>query len=274
MGIGYRDSGGTYSLLNGNQIGSMLEYYILTRKKEKDAIPHNGVVVKTVVTTGLQDEIAKGFNVRTEDVLTGFKWIAAKMKEYETSGSAEFLFGGEESFGYLPVNFVRDKDAVSSCCFFAEMASWLAKQGSSLSKFLDEIYCRYSLYLEDLHSITKKGAEGKEAIAGIMKGLRESTPGTLGGIRVVSVKDLLNMKERDITTGGDVPVTGLPPSNVLQLRLEDGSVVTVRPSGTEPKIKLYFSVRTAVNEETLDEGKRALREKLESIKKELLELIE
>ncbi len=273
MGIGCRDRNGGYVLLNGNQIGSLLEYYILKRLEEQGTLPENGIVVKTVVTSELQSEIAGSFNCRTDNVLTGFKWIAARMKRYEADLSGTFVFGGEESFGYLPVDFVRDKDAVSSCCYFAEMVSWLADRGSSLLDFLDEIYCKYNLYLEDLHSLTLKGAEGKEAIAGMMKSLRENTPSMLNGSRVTGCYDMMNQTVADFHKGSVEPAQDLPKSNVLQLYLDDGSIITARPSGTEPKIKLYFSVKTSVEAVTLEGEKKVLAQKLEALKHEVLDLV-
>ena len=138
----------------------MLGYYLLLRKKEEGGLPRNGIIIKTIVTTELQREVAQGFDIKIDDVLTGFKWIADKMKYYENSKRAAFIFGGEESYGYLPVSFVRDKDAVSSCYFFAEMADWVKKRKQSLYEFLDEIYINYNLYSEELKSYTLKGTDG------------------------------------------------------------------------------------------------------------------
>ncbi|MCU0847295.1 MAG: phospho-sugar mutase [Spirochaetes bacterium] len=273
MGVGFKDSNGKYILINGNQIGCMLEYYILNRLKESSRMPSEPAVVKTIVTSDLQKEIAMDFGCRIDDVLTGFKWIASRMKKYDEDGSPEFIFGGEESYGYLPVDFVRDKDAVSSCYFFAEMADWLDARGSSLSRFLDEIYLKYSLYLESLHSLTLKGIDGNEKIVGIMKKFRDNPPGEFSGIKVGKIWDLKSLISIDMTTGKSEPISGLPPSDVLQFFLIDGSKITLRPSGTEPKIKFYFSVRDKARPENLPEGKEGIKIKLEEFKNDLLKKI-
>ena len=203
MGVGFRGPDGEYVLINGNQIGTMLEYYILSRSRENGTLPGNAAVVKTIVTTELQREIAKSFGCRIYDVLTGFKWIALKMKEFDDSGSATFIFGGEESYGYLPVPFVRDKDAVSSCYFFAEMTDWLASKNMTLAGFLDEIYATYGLYLEDLHSLTLKGIEGTEKIRIIMERFRTAPPAEFSSIRVDSVADIKNLSIKKMAGGTD-----------------------------------------------------------------------
>ncbi|HDP80433.1 MAG TPA: phospho-sugar mutase [Spirochaetes bacterium] len=269
MGIGFKDRSGEYRLINGNQIGTMLEYYLLSRLSEEGKLPESPAVVKTIVTTDLQDAIAASFNCASDNVLTGFKWIAVKMKEYELSRKTKFVFGGEESYGYLPVDFVRDKDAVSSCYFFAEMADWLRSKGSSLEEFLDDIYLRYGLYLEDLHSITLKGMDGMEKITAIMKTFRESPPSRFGGVQVERIRDILNLNEKVLTSGETSPVMGLPASNALQYFLADGTKITMRPSGTEPKIKFYFSVNGKVTKNTLGAEKKALMEKLKAVKEDV-----
>ncbi len=184
MGIGFKDESGEYLLINGNQIGTMLEYYLLSRLSLERKLPPGATVIKTVVTTDLQEEIAKSFGCEMENVLTGFKWIALKMREYDETGSRSFVFGGEESYGYLPVDFVRDKDAVSACYFFAEMADWLKSRGMGLNDFLNEIYIKHHLYLEDLHSLTLKGMEGMEKIGAIMNALRKNPPKEFASLAV------------------------------------------------------------------------------------------
>lgn len=274
MGVGFKGRDGDYVLINGNQIGTMLEYYLLTRLNEDGKLPVNPVIIKTIVTTDLQSEIADSFNCRSVDVLTGFKWIAAKMKEYDESGECSFVFGGEESYGYLPVNFVRDKDAVSSCYFFAEMADWLRKKNMTLQDFLDEIYSKYGLYLEGLHSLTLKGIEGSEKIKAIMEDLRKTPPASFAGIDVLKVADMSSLKTIDVKSSEEKPITDLPSSNVLQFFLSDGSKITMRPSGTEPKIKFYFSVKEKVSKDTLKQGKVKAETKIECLKKALLKIIE
>jgi len=273
MGVGFKSDGGEYVLINGNQIGTMLEYYILSRSKENKTLPANAAVIKTIVTTELQRKIAEGFNCAIIDVLTGFKWIAAKMKEFDDDGSATFMFGGEESYGYLPVHFVRDKDAVSSCYFFAEMTDWLKGRNMTLSDFLDEIYCSYGLYLEDLASLTLKGKEGTEKIKDLMENFRKTPPSAFSSIPVEYVADIKNLVTKNMKDGTVEPIRGLPGSDVLQFYLADGSKITMRPSGTEPKIKFYFSVRGEGDRHTLADGKKKVREKLEALKRDLLTMI-
>lgn len=274
MGVAFKNEKGEYVLINGNQIGTMLEYYILKRKSAAGTLPENSAVVKTIVTTELQAEIARSFNCRIEDVLTGFKWIALKMREYEESGSFRFIFGGEESYGYLPVEFVRDKDAVSSCYFFAEMTDWLKSTGQSLNDFLNEIYSTYGMYLEDLHSLTLKGKEGMEQIGTIMAHFRKNPPADFSGTKVEKIADIQTLQVHDPSSGTDEPVAGLPKSDVLQYFLADGAKITMRPSGTEPKIKFYFSVREAVSEGGMEAVHEALQKKIESLKKDLLKKVE
>ena len=273
MGIGFRGAAGEYILINGNQIGTMLAYYLLSRYRDHGSLPKNAAIIKTIVTTELQREIAEGFGCKIYDVLTGFKWIAAKMKEFDESGKASFIFGGEESYGYLPVPFVRDKDAVSSCYFFAEMADWLKNKNMTLSEFLDEIYASYGLFLEDLYSLTLKGIEGTEKIRLIMDRFRETPPAEFSSIRVDRLADIGNLVIKNLSSGKEEKIEGIPASNVLQFFLADGSKITMRPSGTEPKIKFYFSVRESVSRETLSSAKSAISIKLEALKQDLLKKI-
>ncbi len=273
MGVAFRDNEGEYILINGNQIGTMLEYYILSRLKESGDLPGNGVIVKTIVTTDLQEKIASDFNLTTENVLTGFKWIARKMYEYDKTGSHRFIFGGEESYGYLPVTFVRDKDAISSCYFFAEMTDWLREQGRSLNDFLEEIYSKYGYYLEGLKSITLKGMEGMEKIQSIMKSFRSNPPHELHGVPVVSISDFDAGINTEVSTGTTIQLEGLPKSNVLQYFLEDGSKVTMRPSGTEPKIKFYFSVNREGEGNNMREMQNILEKKIDNLQSSLMEKV-
>ena len=274
MGIGFKDKSGNYVLINGNQIGTMLEYYLLKRLKDENRLFDNGAIVKTIVTTELQDEIARSFGCKVDDVLTGFKWIAQKMKEYDDEGRYRFIFGGEESYGYLPVDFVRDKDAVSACYFFAEMTDWLMKKGSSLFDFLNEIYFRYSLYVEDLYSLTLKGMEGMEIINKIMKSFRANPPSEFAKINVARMADIEKLKSIDVTLKKEEDIKGLPKSNVIQYFLEDGSKITMRPSGTEPKIKFYFSVNKKVSKDNFDKINSELREKISAFKKDLISKVD
>ncbi len=273
MGVGFRDETGKFILINGNQIGSMLEYYLLLRGKEDGKLPGNCAVVKTIVTTDLQRKIAESFNCAIIDVLTGFKYIADRMKTFEKTGSHTYIFGGEESYGYLPVRFVRDKDAVSSCYFFAEMASWLQGKGMTLKDLLNEIYDTFGLYTEDLHSLTLKGIDGIDKIRGIMDHFRKNPQKKFIDIDVDEIADIDSLKSRNIKTGKAAAIENLERSNVIQFFLADGSKITLRPSGTEPKIKFYFSVNSSVRGKVIDDVLKVHKEKIAMLKKDLMEKI-
>ena len=249
MGIAVRDNEGKMVLLNGNQTGSILTWYILTRMKELGRLNDNKYVVKTIVTTPLIAEIAASFGVKCYDVLTGFKYIAEVVKRLE--GKAEFICGGEESYGFNVGSFVRDKDAPISCCFVAECAAWAADQGLSLYQLLQKIYAQYGYRKEGLVSLVRKGISGAAEIKQIMADMRQTPPAELDGSKVVKVVDY-----------NEPDKTGLPKSNVLQYFDAEGDVVTVRPSGTEPKIKFYFGATAA--------DAPAVEAKLEAFKKQFL----
>ncbi len=227
LGIAVRDNEGKMVLFNGNQTGAMLTYYILTRWKELGKLGPDKYVVKTIVTTELIRQIAESFGVKCYDVLTGFKFIADVVRRNE--GKGEFICGGEESYGFNVGEFVRDKDAPISCCMVAECAAWAAEQGLTLYQLLQKIYKQYGYRKEGLVSLVRKGKSGAEEIQQIMKDMRATPPSELVGSKVTKVIDYL-----------DTAATGLPSSNVLQFFDEAGDVVSVRPSGTEPKIKFYF----------------------------------
>ena len=227
LGIAVRDNEGKMVLFNGNQTGAMLTYYILTRWKELGKLGPDKYVVKTIVTTELIRQIAESFGVKCYDVLTGFKFIADVVRRNE--GKGEFICGGEESYGFNVGEFVRDKDAPISCCMVAECAAWAAEQGLTLYQLLQKIYKQYGYRKEGLVSLVRKGKSGAEEIQQIMKDMRATPPSDLVGSKVTKVIDYL-----------DTAATGLPSSNVLQFFDEAGDVVSVRPSGTEPKIKFYF----------------------------------
>ena len=238
VGIAIRDNEGKITLLNGNQTASILTYYLLRRWKELGKLNENTYIVKTIVTTELMAAMAKAYGVKCYNVLTGFKYIASVIRENE--GKATFIGGGEESYGYNAGEFVRDKDAVITCALIAECAAWCADQGKTLYQLLQDIYAEFGMYKESLISLTKKGKAGLEEIQAMMKGYRENPPASIGGSPVVKVIDYNKPEE-----------TGLPKSNVLQFYTEDGSVVSVRPSGTEPKIKFYFGVHGANADEKI-----------------------
>lgn len=238
LGIAVRNDKGEMVLFNGNQTASVLTYYILTRWKELGKINENTYCVKTIVTTELLKAIAEKFGVEIYDVLTGFKYIAEIVRMNE--GKKTFICGGEESYGFNVGEFVRDKDAVIASAMVAECAAWAADSGLTLYGLLQKIYSEFGMYKETLLSLTKKGIDGNEQIAAIMKKYRETPPAKLGNSPVVKVVDYNKPEE-----------TGLPKSNVLRFFAEDGSVVTVRPSGTEPKIKFYFGAKGDKSEATV-----------------------
>ena len=263
VGIAVKDPAGKFILLNGNQTAALLFYYILTRWKELGKFTGNEYIVKTIVTTELLKDIAQSFDLEYFDVLTGFKFIADIIRKHE--GEKTFIVGGEESYGYLIGDFVRDKDAVSACALIAEIAAWVADQGKTTFDLLLEIYTSFSFYKERLLSVTKKGKAGAEEIQQMMVNFRENPMGCINGINVVEIKDYLKQEAKNLITG-KMTKTDLPASNVLQFILEDGSIISVRPSGTEPKIKFYFSVREAMNEQSdYDRINLQLEEKINGI---------
>ena len=228
-------------LLNGNQAASILIYYLITKWKENGKLTGNEYIIKTIVSSELLAKIPEENKIKYFDVLTGFKFIADIIKKNE--GSSTFIGGGEESYGYLVGEFVRDKDAVISCAMFAEIAAWAADKGMSLYDLLLDIYLEYGLYKEKLISVVRKGKSGAEEIQNIMKEFRSNPPKSLNGSKVILIKDYLSGISRNIETGLEESID-LPSSNVLQFFTADGGKVSVRPSGTEPKIKFYFGVVT------------------------------
>lgn len=240
VGIAVKDNKGEFILLNGNQTATLLIYYLLTKWHENQKLKGKEYIVKTIVTSELLIEIAKDFKVDFYDVLTGFKYIAEVIRQNE--GKKTFIGGGEESYGYLIGDFVRDKDAVSSCCMIAETAAWAASHGKTLYNLLIDIYLKYGFYKESLLSITKKGFSGANEIKQMMLNYRNSPPDKISGLKVVTIKDYLTQKEKNLISGITLPIQ-LPVSDVIQFFLEDGSKITVRPSGTEPKIKFYFGIK-------------------------------
>lgn len=273
IGIAVRqapEDGGGMLLLNGNQTGTLLTYYLLERWKELGKLhPNEGkeFVVKTVVTTELIARIAASFGVECFDVLTGFKFIAAVIREYE--GKKQFVGGGEESYGYLIGDSVRDKDAVASASMVAECAAWAKHTGKgSLLDLLKAIYVKYGFFKEGLVSVVRKGKEGQEEIKQMMVDFRNQPPVSLAGSPVVEVRDY--KEQYKIVRGVREPMDHLPKSDVLQFVTEDSTIVSVRPSGTEPKIKFYFGVREPLADVAQYDAVNAqLGEKIERIKKEL-----
>ena len=241
VGIAVKNLDGDFVLLNGNQTGSLIINYMLTAWEKAGKITGNEYIVKTVVTSYLIDRIAKNKGVECFNTLTGFKYIGELMTKME--GKKQFIAGGEESYGYLIGEHVRDKDAVISCAIIAEMTAFYKDQGSSLYEAMLDMYVEYGLFRENLVSVTKKGKSGAEEIQQMMKNFRANPPQKLGGSQVVKVKDYQTSKEKNIATGEETDID-LPKSNVLQFITEDGAIVSARPSGTEPKIKFYCSVNT------------------------------
>lgn len=240
MGVVVKNNIGEYVVLTGNQTGALLTHYILSGLNESKKMPKNPVVIKTVVTTELARRICEDFGVLLIDVLTGFKYIGEKIKEFEESGEGEFIFGFEESYGYLAGTHSRDKDGVVASMLICEAAAYYKSRGMSLYDGIVELYEKYGYYLEDLKSITMKGIEGSKRIEEIMDSFRNNTPNSIGGAKVIRVKDYLKSIDYSVLDGEKRSIE-LPKSNVIQLFLEDGSVITARPSGTEPKIKFYFA---------------------------------
>jgi len=267
VGIAAKNRHGDFELINGNQAATLLIYYLLKKWQENGKLNGNQMIIKTIVTTDLLDKIAKSFNVECPNTLTGFKYIAAVIKENE--GKKEFIGGGEESYGYMISDFVRDKDAVASCAMLAEMSAWAKDQGLSVFDLMAEIYLEYDFYLEGLVSITKKGIDGADQIKKMMLDLRENSPKFINGSKVMKITDYQSSISIN-TSNGEENKIDFPSSNVLQFDLEDGSKISARPSGTEPKIKFYFSVRQALDrKEDYDAVKSHLATKIENIKASL-----
>ncbi len=240
VGVAIRDHQGRLQLINGNQIGSLLIYYVLSARTALKNLPASPYIVKTIVTTNLQADIAAHFKVKHYETLTGFKYIGELITNL--LGQEQYLAGGEESYGYLVGDLVRDKDAPNACAFLAEMAAYFKHQGKSLYDVLLEIYQQFGCYQEKLVSLTKKGKAGAEEINAMMVRLRQDIPATLGGVPVKEVRDYQNRVSIDLATGQKSPIE-LPQSDVLQFITVDGDVISARPSGTEPKIKFYCSVK-------------------------------
>jgi len=267
VGIAVKNGKGEWEILNGNQAAAVLIYYLIKRWSELGKLTGKEYMVKTIVTSELLAEIAAKSNVPYYDVLTGFKWIADIIRKNE--GKTTFIGGGEESYGYLCGEFVRDKDAVMSCAFFAEIAAWAKDQGKTMFDILLDIYVTYNFYKETGVSVVKTGKSGAEEILAMMEGYRNAPPKTIAGSPVVKLLDYEMLTATDLTTGKTEKI-GLPKSDVLQFLTADGTKVSVRPSGTEPKIKYYISVKEPLPS-VADYAKvnRVLDAKINDIVKEL-----
>ncbi len=263
VGIAVKNDKGEFVLLNGNQTATLLINYLLKKWKEKGLVTGNEYIVKTIVTSEILKDIADKNGIKTYDTLTGFKFIAEILRLLE--GKQTFIGGGEESYGYLVGDFVRDKDAVISCCMIAETAAWAADQGKTLYDLLPDIYVEFGFYKERLLSIVRKGKAGAEEIQKMMEEYRANPPKQINGSDVVIIKDYLIRKEFDILTGEEKDID-LPKSNVLQFFMKDGSKISIRPSGTEPKIKFYFSVKDQLeSKEKFEEVNNLLEKRLDNI---------
>lgn len=244
VGIGIKNHKGEWVLMNGNQTAVLAFTYMMEARKAKGIAQPNDMVVKTIVTTDMIHNVAKANGVACYDVLTGFKWIAELIKEKE--GKENYVIGGEESFGMMIGDQVRDKDAVSAVALLCEMAAYEKSLGRTLYDKLIDLYVQYDFYLEHLISITKKGMRGQEEIAEMMQGYRNNPPAMINGSKVVHLLDYQLQVGKNLVTNEIWDIT-LPKSNVLQFLLEDGTKISARPSGTEPKIKFYFSVNTKLS---------------------------
>ena len=269
IGIAVRNDKGEFVLVNGNQIVMIFLNYLMTRNKELGLLKGNEYIVKSIVTTETIKTIAEQNGFKMYDCYTGFKWIASVIRENE--GKARYIGGGEESYGFLPEDFVRDKDSVSSISLMAEIAAWAKDKGMTMYQMLQDIYIKYGYSKEKGISVVRKGKSGAEEIVAMMKNFRENPMKELGGSPVILVKDYASLEATDVVNGTksklDMPVT----SNVLQYFSADGSKVSIRPSGTEPKIKFYIEVRGIKmdNYADYDAANAAADAKIEAIKKEL-----
>ncbi len=261
IGIAVKKKDGEWMYPNGNQVGLLLAEYILTNKK----IPANGVVISTVVSTPMLDAVCNKNRVEVIRTLTGFKYIGEKIKEFEQGKyDKKYIFGFEESYGYLAGTHARDKDAIVTSMLIAEMAAYIESKGSSFEEEIENMYKKYGYYREGIKSVTMQGKEGAEKIDGIMAGLRKDIPTAIAGNKVKCCKDFMNDKQKNMITGEETKIN-LPSSNVLQFILEDNTYITARPSGTEPKIKFYFGVSEESAEKADEKLKKVMDEFLKSV---------
>ncbi len=267
VGIGVKDTNGNWILMNGNQTAVLAFNYMIESRKEKGIAQPNDMVVKTIVTTNMIDVIAERNDVKCYNVLTGFKWIAELIKEKE--GEENYIIGGEESYGLMIGSEIRDKDAVSAVAILCEMAAVEKSKGRSLYEKLIDLYLHYGYYQEDLISITKKGRNGQKEIAEMMEQFRKNPPNEIAGSKVIELLDYQLQVKTNLQTGATEPIK-LPKSNVLQFVTEDGTKVSARPSGTEPKIKFYFSVNTRLNSvDEFESAQQKMKEKIAHIIQEM-----
>ena len=263
LGLAVKNKKGEFILLNGNQTGVILIWYILSQFKERNKYKGNEYIIKTIVTTDLMERIAEAYNVEYVNVLTGFKFFAEYIRENEAT--KKYIGGGEESYGFLPGDYVRDKDAVSSCALAAEATAWAKSEGMSLFELLLDIYVKYGFYKEKLINIVRKGKEGADEIIAMMTEYRNNPPRVINNSQVVKINDYDTQVSNDILKGTKTKIS-LIKSDVLQFFLADGSKISIRPSGTEPKIKFYFSVNTKLSSsDKFDETEKILDKRIADI---------
>ena len=268
MGIAVKDNRGEWVLINGNQTALMFTYYILRRRSELGLLKGNEFMVKTIVTTELIKNICDRFHIELLDCYTGFKWIAAEVRERE--GRQQYIGGGEESYGYMPADFVRDKDAVACCSLMAEMTAWAKDNGKTLFQLLQDIYLEYGYGKEKGISVVKKGKSGAEEIQQMMKNYRNNPPQQIAGSPVEIIKDYQLLIQRTVSTGDSVEIDFPTSSNVLQYFTQDGTKVSVRPSGTEPKIKFYIEVRCPLtSRDGFDHAEEEAIKKIDAVRQSL-----
>lgn len=281
VGIAVKNQSNIYNLLTGNQVGALISYYILDQLSELGKLPKDPAIVKTIVTTELIAAIAAKFNCAIADVLTGFKYIAEQIHLWEIGDSAfkNFLFGTEESYGYLLGTHARDKDAVVTCCIISEMALWAKTKGMNLIQLLDSLYKKFGIFLESQKSLTLKGLDGMDRIKRIMISLEENPPEHVNNKKVIIIDNIVKSIKIDAIKKTDIEKINLPKSNVIVLYLEDGSKIVARPSGTEPKIKFYFFTEDKKSlpiktDNDLQKRKTALSNYMETLKNKFMEIIE
>ena len=268
IGVAVKNDKGEFIIVNGNQTALIFIYYIITKMKENKSFKGNEFVVKTIVTTEKIADIARENNITYFDVFTGFKYIAEIVREME--GKMKYIGGGEESFGFMPADFVRDKDAVSSCAMMAEITAWAKEKGKSLYELLQDIYLEYGYSKEKMKYIVRKGRAGASEIQKMMIDFRANPPRELGGSSLVLIKDYANLTERNVETGELKPIHQKIKLNVLQFFTKDGTKISVRPSGTEPKIKFYFEVGGELKSRAdFEEVEKRSEKKIDDIMQEL-----
>ena len=268
LGVAVKNDKGEYIIINGNQTALLFIYYIITKMKESNALKGNEFIVKTIVSTEKIADIARANGIEYFDVFTGFKYIAEIIRDLE--GKKKYIGGGEESFGFMPADFVRDKDAVSSCALMGEIAAWAKDQGKTLYELIQDIYLQYGYSKEKMKYIVRPGKTGADEIKQMMVNFRSNPPKVLGGSKMKIVKDYADLSEKNVLTGEVKKIDQKITADVMQFFTEDGTKISVRPSGTEPKIKFYFEVAGALKSRAdFDAVEKAAEEKIEAIMAEL-----